>query len=1101
MGLSHHDKDRCGQQAARTTDLTNRNMCGNRDCKNHGSAHILSGCPWHHPTCVRKLCCSDVLMNVVPQGLWWPQVGTLRKDPVVWSLTSLLYHSVQRTRSLWKMLAAIVTIYLCIPGIHCDLCLHSNKDTLLQAITKSATPWAGLNAGTFNKLPAADTLSKCIVGCCDVSWCNAVLYHQSICYTIHCNSTDQRACDPLKRSEAKYASSYFVKLRSTEETDAALRTAASGLGASDQPLILNHRCSQDTDCPAHEHCTLEVDDTGMEYRCTCQEGFVRNSVTKECQVVGLPCEYGLDQCKPGEECTLREGSKSRQGLCECKTGYQRDPVSRHCHKTEEVVDTSGSRSSDQTPPEKKDNTKTTSTTTTTATKTTTSPPVQALVISAGDNKEIQLPQNEVTLSAFALPHADSDEEYHYEWLLLSGPDGAEKGSMADKNTDTLKLSNLIAGLYAFKIKVTGTNKYGEGFVNVTVKPPARQNQPPVAIIKPKSQSVVLPKSPILDGSDSTDDDKIVSYQWEEVSGPIQGHQINGKEAMLTLTDLVPGNFTFKLTVTDSDGESSSALANVTVIKETDYPPKAFPGSDIVIHLPKNEVTLYGNGSTDDKGIKSYEWLKTGTDKLTADMVGVREPILHLSGLQEGDYTFSLIVTDTAGQTDTKEVHVFVKKATNQPPKANPGSEQTISLPLTSLTLDGRNSTDDKAIVKYAWKQLSGPTDLVIDRDTEPLAKTTGEIQKGDYSFSLTVQDKEGEENSADLTVHVVENPNKPPVANAGGDQTVHLPLALITVNGSLSSDDYGIVKYTWTRDPQSLAAGDVLNGSDHQAVLQITNVIAGRYVFVLEVTDTEGLTQTDTASVTVKPDPHALDVVELHIKADLSTFTEENKKNLADQLALLLHKSTSFGRQTLIVRFYVLTVMKEQTQVHRGTEVMRLMKQILSTKASILDYTLITVDTVVCQNNCSGHGVCNQYTKRCVCEAFWMENFFKANLGSRERNCEWSILYVVIVVFLSVVGVAGTLWLMVCCCKKKRCRCMKPRRRTRYTLLRETDDKEEIGMLPKASKLQQSSLMMSDSEFSSQEETLFISQKKSNGHIPKRPNGLSRPYSKNKTKA
>lgn len=33
--------------------------------------------------------------------------------------------------------------------------------------------------------------------------------------------------------------------------------------------------------------------------------------------------------------------------------------------------------------------------------------VQALVISAGDNKEIQLPQNEVTLSAFALPHAGS----------------------------------------------------------------------------------------------------------------------------------------------------------------------------------------------------------------------------------------------------------------------------------------------------------------------------------------------------------------------------------------------------------------------------------------------------------------------------------------------------------------------------------------------------------------------------------------------------------------------------------------------------------------------------------------------------------------------
>lgn len=113
-------------------------------------------------------------------------------------------------------------ITVVVVGTHCDLCLQTQKDTLIQAITKSATPWGGLNAGTFNKLPKADSLSKCIVGCCDVPWCNAVLYHQSNCYTIYCNSTNERACDPLKRSEAKYASSYFVKLRSTGEVPRGL---------------------------------------------------------------------------------------------------------------------------------------------------------------------------------------------------------------------------------------------------------------------------------------------------------------------------------------------------------------------------------------------------------------------------------------------------------------------------------------------------------------------------------------------------------------------------------------------------------------------------------------------------------------------------------------------------------------------------------------------------------------------------------------------------------------------------------------------------------------------------------------------------------------
>ena len=38
-----------------------------------------------------------------------------------------------------------------------------------------------------------------------------------------------------------------------------------------------------------------------------------------------------------------------------------------------------------------------------------------------------------------------------------------------------------------------------------------------------------------------------------------------------------------------------------VIEERDYPPTANAGEDIIIHLPKNEVDLHGNGSSDDHG--------------------------------------------------------------------------------------------------------------------------------------------------------------------------------------------------------------------------------------------------------------------------------------------------------------------------------------------------------------------------------------------------------------------------------------------------------------------------------------------------------------------
>ena len=40
-----------------------------------------------------------------------------------------------------------------------------------------------------------------------------------------------------------------------------------------------------------------------------------------------------------------------------------------------------------------------------------------------------------------------------------------------------------------------------------------------------------------------------------------------------------------------------------------------------------------------------------------------------------------------------------------------------------------------------------------------------------------------------------------------------------------------------------------------------------------------------------------------------------------------------------------------------------------------------------CQFSCSGHGSCDQRTKRCHCDVFWMENPFTAHTGRHESNC------------------------------------------------------------------------------------------------------------------
>ncbi|CAH1773919.1 unnamed protein product [Owenia fusiformis] len=695
------------------------------------------------------------------------------------------------------------------------------------------------------------------------------------------------------------------------------------------------------------------------------------------------------------------------------------------------------------------------------TSATATPEVEALVVSAGEDKEIQLPTNDITLSAYVISKSDTEadtEKYKYEWSIISHPDSSEIGNMVGQNSATLQLKNLIAGLYQLKVSVSAQDKFGDATVNVTVKPPARINKPPAAVAKPAFQEVKLPNDAVIDGSESTDDDGVTTYLWEEVEGPIREDKISSNKPMLVMKDLKPGNYKFKLTVTDTDGASNSTVAELTVIKETDYPPKANAGSNVIISLPHNKVTLYGNASTDDKGIATYEWITKSDDDLTADITGVRTPFLHLSNLQVGDYTFTLKVTDTAGQTSTADVTVFVKPEHNKAPIADAGKNYVVKFPLHVATLDGSNSHDDQKITKYLWKIKSGPKGATLENADRETASVS-DLVEGIYEFTLTVFDEEDLQDTDTVKITVKPDINKPPVAVAGSDQRVSMSQKLVAIDGRASNDDKGIVSYKWTRDDNSLAAGDVLNNSDSQAVLQLANLVEGRYIFTLTVADIEGQEDSDSASVIVNHDDNSDNLIEIQLESNIKVFSEANKKTLADQLALLIHSAKPEGdvqvriqhlgqdehTGRLTVKFYVVTHLKNVDIYHNGVEAVKVLKRKLKSNGNVLDFNVQSVDTVVCQNNCSGHGHCDQFTKSCVCEAFWMENFIKAQL--EESNCDWSILYVIIVSFISVITFAGVVWGAICLFK--RCKLKPSRRKHRYKLLDEYSDRENIQMVPK----------------------------------------------------
>ncbi|NWR45139.1 K319L protein, partial [Regulus satrapa] len=732
----------------------------------------------------------------------------------------------------------------------------------------------------------------------------------------------------------------------------------------------------------------------------------------------------------------------------------------------------------------------------------TTPAMKELVVSAGDSVEVTLPKNEVQLNAFVLPEPPPRTTYSYEWELITHPKDYS-GEMEGKHSQTLKLSKLTVGLYEFKVIVDGENAHGEGYVNVTVNPKPRVNQPPVAIVSPPFQEISLPTiSTLIDGSKSTDDDKIISYHWEELKGPLREERVSSDTAILTLTNLVPGNYTFSLTVVDSDGASNSTTANLTVKKAVDYPPVANAGPNQVITLPQNSITLYGNQSTDDHSIVSYEWLLSPNSKgKVMEMQGVRTPVLQLSAMQEGDYTYQLIVTDSAGHQSTAEVTVIVQPENNKPPKADAGPDKELTLPVDSTTLDGSKSTDDQKIVSFLWEKTRGPDGVKLENANSSIATVTG-LQVGTYEFTLTVKDERNLQSQSSVNVIVKEEINKPPIAKIAGNVVITLPTNTAELDGSKSSDDKGIVSYLWTRDEGSPAAGEVLNNSDHHPVLLLSNLVEGTYTFHLRVTDAKGESDVERTTVEVKPDPRKNNLVEIILDVNVSQLTERQKGMFIRQIGVLLgvldsditvQKIQPYTEQSTKMVFFVQN--QPPHQIFKGREVAWTLKNELRKQQSdFLIFRALEINTVTCQLNCSEHGRCDSFTKRCVCDPFWMENFLRVQMGDGESNCEWSVLYVIIASFVIVVAFGILSWMVICCCKRRK---GKSKRKSKYKILDATDQESlELKPNPKAGGRQKAqvlntSLMHSESELDS-DEAIFTWPDREKGKLLRSQNGSLR---------
>ncbi|XP_056236671.1 dyslexia-associated protein KIAA0319 [Seriola aureovittata] len=438
-------------------------------------------------------------------------------------------------------------------------------------------------------------------------------------------------------------------------------------------------------------------------------------------------------------------------------------------------------------------------------------------------------------------------------------------------------------------------------------------------------------------------------------------------------------------------------------------------------------------------------------------------------------------TRTTASATAAAAPVTEVRGSNRGPVAVVGPDRKLSLPVSSLLLNGSGSTDDRGIISFHWDAISGPPGLKLEDGDQAVATASG-LRVGRYTFRLTVSDQEGATDSASLTVRVQGARSLLPVAHASGSHTLTLPNNSLVLRGSITDGDQTEVHYLWVRDSQSPAAGDVLYGSEAQASLYLANLVEGTYLFQLRVTDAQGRSNSATATVEVRPEPGGGEEVELEMLVSVSQVSLAQRDTVVRQLAALLHVLDSdiqvralqgHSHLSTVLRF---SVWGPAGPLSGSRLVGLLRNQLLREKSDYLLFRVLRVDTVLCLLRCSGRGQCDPLNKECTCDPFWTENLIRRYLGDGESNCEWRVLYVILTSFMLMVFILSVSWTFICCCKRRRQ--TKVRKKTKYTILDNMDEQERVELRPKfsikhRSTEHNSSLMMSESELDSDQDTIF----------------------------
>lgn len=410
--------------------------------------------------------------------------------------------------------------------------------------------------------------------------------------------------------------------------------------------------------------------------------------------------------------------------------------------------------------------------------------------------------------------------------------GWDFGDGTTQSTNTPTTSHTYAQPGSYMVKLTVTNSLG--LPSTVFSRSVTVDETPTAAFTtaPAHPAQGAPVS--FDGSGSQDPDgTIADYSWSFGDGQSAD---TGLTATTTHTYAEPGQYTAALTVTDSDGQTSTFSQTVTVYA----PPSALLTLPGTTPMAGNTVTLDASGSSDPNpgaSIVSYQWsFGDGQSRTTTTAsAGHTYPA-------PGTYAVSVKVTDSLGLTATANRSLTVYA----PPVAGvpvPSTQVALTGSLVTFTAAGsRDPNNGATITAYNWDFGDG----TLLSTTAPTASHRY-ATPGTYTVSVSVIDSLLLGASSSQAVKVLGPPN-PAWSTSPALPLEGTPVSFDAGASTDPNSGTAITGYQWDFGDGQHAAGSSPTATHVYAR-------AGRYTVTLTTVDSQGLSASHQGTVTIADEP------------------------------------------------------------------------------------------------------------------------------------------------------------------------------------------------------------------------------------------------------